>query len=57
MQSGTGGRLCFPRNSVRGYNRLERYVTSEDIKRFGSIEERRQSLSVDGWLGQEWLAK
>lgn len=33
-----------------------RYVTSEDIKRFGSIEERRQSLSVDGWLGQEWLA-
>jgi 3',5'-cyclic AMP phosphodiesterase CpdA len=34
-----------------------RYVTSADIKRFGSSTKRQQDLSSEGWLGQEWLAK
>lgn len=34
-----------------------RYVTSADIKRFGSTTKRQQDLSSEGWLGQEWLAK
>ena len=34
-----------------------RYVTQPDIKRFGSVEQRQQDLSNEGWLGQEWLAK
>ena len=34
-----------------------RYVTEGDIKHFGSVKARQEALSVDGWLGQEWLAK
>lgn len=33
-----------------------RYVTQEDIKHFGSVKARQEALSVNGWLGQEWLA-
>ena len=34
-----------------------RYVTKPDINRFGSTALRQREMSVDGWLGQEWLAK
>jgi hypothetical protein len=36
---------------------LRRYVTKDDIRTFGTIVDRQKALSVDGWLGQEWLAK
>lgn len=34
-----------------------RYVTSDDIKHTGGYEQRIHDMSIDGWLGQEWLAK
>ncbi|KAJ9106358.1 hypothetical protein QFC21_001504 [Naganishia friedmannii] len=33
-----------------------RYVTKPDIETFGSLEERQDAMSDQGWLGQEWLA-
>ncbi|ORX36411.1 Metallo-dependent phosphatase-like protein [Kockovaella imperatae] len=33
-----------------------RYVTDEDIKHCGSTAQRQKDMSIDGWLGQEWLA-
>jgi len=32
-------------------------VTKEDIKHFGSTDKRQHDMSVDGWLGREWMAK
>ncbi|XAO26920.1 hypothetical protein I312_105761 [Cryptococcus bacillisporus CA1280] len=33
-----------------------RYVTKDDIARFGGTKARQHALSAEGWLGQEWLA-
>jgi len=35
----------------------DRYVTKDDIRTFGTPADRQKAMSVDGWLGQEWLAK
>jgi hypothetical protein len=50
-----GGELnILPRLQVADRGR---YVTKDDIRTFGTIADRQKALSVDGWLGQEWLAK
>ncbi|KIR31231.1 serine-threonine protein phosphatase [Cryptococcus deuterogattii 2001/935-1] len=33
-----------------------RYVTKDDIARFGGTKARQHALSAEGWLGQEWMA-
>ncbi|KAJ9104033.1 hypothetical protein QFC19_004167 [Naganishia cerealis] len=33
-----------------------RYVTQPDIETFGSLNNRQDALSEEGWIGQEWLA-
>lgn len=33
-----------------------RYVSQPDIKRFGGTQKRQDTMSSEGWLGQEWLA-
>lgn len=33
-----------------------RYVSQPDMKHWGGSAQRRQDMSVDGWLGREWLA-
>ncbi|PKI85106.1 hypothetical protein MVES1_000824 [Malassezia vespertilionis] len=32
-----------------------RYVTQGDIASFGGVQARRAAMSVDGWIGKEWL--
>lgn len=31
-----------------------RYVSEGDLKEFGGMQARREAMSSDGWLGQEW---
>ncbi|ORY25249.1 Metallo-dependent phosphatase-like protein [Naematelia encephala] len=35
---------------------FKEYVTQDDIKHTGGTQQRMRDLSIDGWLGQEWLA-
>lgn len=52
MQSEIGGKLL-------GASQLNeaRYVSQADIKHFGSSAKRQEIMSINGWLGQEWIAK
>lgn len=53
-----GGKVVSVMGNHEFMNALSdwRYVTPLDIKQFGGSQQRREAMSIDGWLGQEWLA-
>lgn len=32
-----------------------RYVTPGDVQSFGGVTERRHAMSINGWIGQDWI--
>ncbi|RXK38822.1 serine-threonine protein phosphatase [Tremella mesenterica] len=56
--SNAGGRVVSILGNHEMMNAIGdwRYVTAGDIDRFEGVKKRQEVLSVNGWLGREWLA-
>lgn len=56
--SSAGGRVVSIMGNHEFMNALSdwRYVSDADIKHWGGVEKRQHDMSLDGWLGKEWMA-
>lgn len=52
-----GGRVfnCLGNHEMMNALGDWRYVTQGDVNSFGGVDGRKHAISVDGWVGQEWM--